>query len=123
MRNIPDVLFCFEPLLSHENYIFTLFQTFCMLFECLVRLLWFDNLKMLVSSIFLQFSPSFLIFLVPFNADFRYKSIASKITSKYGNLTEIQGKHCASGQRDRPHQKCPILEKKNARALCSANSC
>jgi hypothetical protein len=91
--------------------------------ECIVHLLWFDNLKMLASSFFLQFTPSFLIFLVPFNADFKYKSIASKITAKYGDLTEIQGKKCASTRRATSPSKMANFRKKIARALCSANGC
>jgi hypothetical protein len=70
-----------------------------MLLECIVHLILFDNLKMLASSFCPQFTPSVLIFLVPFNADFKHKSIASKITAKYSDLIEIQGKQCASTRR------------------------
>ena len=52
--------------------------------------------------------------LVLFDADFEWESIAHKTIENGGDLTEIQGKHCASMQRDRPIKKSAKFRKKPA---------
>ena len=81
------------------------------------------NLKMVVSSIFHESTPSFSLTFISFNADFQYKFIAHKIIANYGELTEIRGKKCASKRRATGPSKIANFGKKSVRALCSANSC
>jgi hypothetical protein len=78
-----------QTFLPPEIYISPLFEDFFKLFQHLAQLFLVGNLKIVVSSIFPGFTPSFSLIFISFNADFQCESTAHKIIERYGELTEL----------------------------------